>query len=126
MYNDEELELTLEERKALASLPREMAPGDLLEAKVVRALRSEGHLSVGPARRSRSITAALKIAAAIALFAGGVATGRYVLQSSDTRDSASVSAPASQNRDVEQSTPRTETRPVRRNETVVAEREMWL
>ncbi|HZJ02050.1 MAG TPA: hypothetical protein VFD22_15425 [Gemmatimonadaceae bacterium] len=126
MYNDEEFELTLEEQNALASLPREMPPGDLLEAKVIRALRSEGHFRVAPARRSGSISAAVKIAAAIALFAGGVATGRYVLQSSDSRDSASVSAPASQNRDVEQNTPRTETRPVRRKETVVAEREMWL
>ena len=43
MYNDEGFELTLEERNALASLPREMSVGDLLEAKVVRALRKEGH-----------------------------------------------------------------------------------
>ncbi len=126
MYNDEEFELTLEERNALASLPREMSPGDLLEAKVVRALRNEGHFSVAPVRSRNNIAATLKIAAAIALFAGGVATGRYVLNSSDTPERASVSAPASQNRDVEQSTPHTEPRPVRRNETVVAEREMWL
>ena len=126
MYNDEEFELTLEERKALASLPREMPPGDLLQAKVVRALRNEGHFSVQPARRPYSIATALKIAAAIALFAGGVATGRYVLNSSDSRDSASVSAPASQNQGAATVTPRTESRPVRQNETVVAEREMWL
>jgi hypothetical protein len=125
MYNDEGFELTLEERNALASLPREMSVGDLLEAKVVRALRNEGHLSVASVRRPDSIAAALKIAAAIALFAGGVATGRYVLRSSDTPDRASVSAPASQNLDAGKTTPRTVTRPVQ-NETVVAEREMWL
>ena len=116
MYNDEEFELTLEERNALASLPREMDPGDLLEAKVVRALRNEGHFSAASRRGSHNIPAALKIAAAIALFAGGVATGRYVLKSSDSPDRASVSG---------KNTPRTVTRPVQ-NETVVAEREMWL
>lgn len=126
MYNDEEFELTLEERNALASLPREMATGDLLEARVVRALRSEGRLGVAPTRKADSIASAVKIAAAVALFAGGVATGRYVLKSSDAPESASVSAPASQNRDVEKSTPRTQSRPVRQNETVIAEREMWL
>lgn len=69
--------------------------------------------------------AALKVAAAIALFAGGVATGRYVLKSSDSPERASVSAPASPNPDAGKNTPRTVTRPVQ-NETVVAEREMWL
>ena len=124
MFNDEEFELTLEERAALAALPRETRPTDMLEAKVVRALRKEGHFGVLPARRN-SFAAAWKIAAAIALFAGGVLTGHYVLKS-DAPQSASVSAPASQNRDVENLTPRTEPRPVRHNETVVAEREMWL
>ena len=126
MYNDHEFELTLEERNALASLPREMPTGDLLEAKVVRALRNEGHFNVHAVRRSHSIATALKIAAGIALFAGGVATGRYVLKSTDSQGRASVSAPASQNQDAGTSTPRTESRPVRQNETVVAEREMWL
>lgn len=125
MYNDEEFELTLEERNALASLPREMSPGDLLEAKVVRALKNQRHFSVTPVRGTNYIATALKIAAAIALFAGGVATGRYVLKSSDLPDRASVSAPASQNPDAGKNTPRTVTRPVQ-NETVVAEREMWL
>lgn len=126
MYNDDEFELTLEERNALASLPRAMPPGDLLEAKVVRAMKNAGHLSSQPVRRPNSIATALKIAAALALFAGGVATGRYVLKSSDSPDRASVSAPASQNQGAGTTTPRTESRPVRQNETVVAEREMWL
>jgi len=125
MYNDEEFELTLEERSALASLPRELDPGDLLEARVVRALRNEGHLGVMPTRQRSTIAAAWKVAAALALFAGGVGTGKYVLKS-DAQQSASISAPASQNPDAVNSTPRTEPRPVRHNETVVAEREMWL
>ena len=124
MYNDEPVELTLEERNALASLPREMNPGDLLEAKVVRALRNDGHFGVAVPRRN-TISLAWKIAAGLALFAGGVATGRYIL-ASDKPQSASISAPASQNRDAQTLTPHTETRPVRHNETVVAEREMWL
>ena len=124
MYNDETVELTPEERNALASLPREMNPGDLLEAKVVRALRNEGHFGVA-VRRRNGLSLAWKIAAGLALFAGGVATGRYVL-TSDVPQSASISAPASQNRDAQILTPRTEPRPVRHNETVVAEREMWL
>ena len=125
MYNEEEFELTLEERAALASLPRELAPGDLLEAKVVRALRNDGHFGVMSGRGRSRIGAAWKIAAALALFAGGVATGRYILKS-DVPQSASISAPASKIQGVVDSTPRTEPRPVRRNETVVAEREMWL
>jgi hypothetical protein len=124
MYNDEQFDLTLEERSALASLPREMPPGDLLEAKVIRALRDEGHLGVMRGRGNR-LGQAWKIAAALALFAGGVLTGRYMLNPGAPQR-ASVSAPASQNRDVEHLTPRTEPRPVRHNETVVAEREMWL
>lgn len=126
MYNEHETDLTLDERTALASLPREISPGDLLEGKVVRALREQGHFGVMPARRSNPIGTAWKIAAALALFAGGVATGRYAL-ASDSRASASISAPASLNRDVPNIAPRTESRPVvRQNETVVAEREMWL
>ena len=58
MYNDEEFELTLEERNALASLPREMSVGDLLEAKVVRALRNEGQFSVASVRRPDRIAPA--------------------------------------------------------------------
>ena len=124
MYNDETVELTPEERNALASLPREMNPGDLLEGRVVRALRNEGHFGAAVPRRN-GLSLAWKIAAGLALFAGGVATGRYVL-TSDVPQSASISAPASQNRDAQILTPRTEPRPVRHNETVVAEREMWL
>lgn len=125
MYNDDELELTLEERAALASLPREMETGDMLEARVVRALRDKGHFGESQVRRQGSLAVMWRIAAGLALFAGGVATGRYVL-ASDVPANASISAPASNDRNARDTTPRTETRPVRHNETVVAEREMWL
>ena len=125
MYSEDNFELTSEERLALAALPREMAPGDLLETKVIRALRNEGHFG-GVARGSSSRASLVwKIAAAITLFAGGVATGRYALASSaETR--ASTTAPVTETRDAAAGAPRNETRPVRQTETVVAEREMWL
>ena len=125
MYNDDELELTPEERAQLASLPREMEAGDLLEARVVRALRDHGHFGEARVRGPRSLSIMWRVAAALALFAGGVATGRYIL-ASDVPESASTSAPSSIDRNARDTTPRTETRPVRQNETVVAEREMWL
>ena len=81
MYNDDEINLTLEERNAIASLAREIAPSDLLEARVVKALKSEGHFGGARAQKRSSLVTALRIAAAIALFAGGVATGRYILKS---------------------------------------------
>jgi len=132
MFNDDEINLTLEERNAFASLSREIAPGDLLEARVVKALKSEGHFGGVRARKRSSLVTALRIAAAIALFAGGVATGRYLLRS-NAPQSASVSAPnapapnapASRNRDAQSIAPRTGTPAVQQNETVVAEREMW-
>ena len=129
MYNDDEINLTLEERNALASLSREIAPSDLLESRVVKALKSEGHFGGARAQARSSLVTALRIAAAIALFAGGVATGRYIL-SSKAPQSASVTAPASnapasQNREAQSIAPRTGTPAVQQNETVVAEREMW-
>ena len=127
MYNEDEVNLTLEERNALASLSREIAPSDLLESRVVKALKSEGHFGGARAQKRSSLVTALRIAAAIALFAGGVATGRYLLRS-NAPQSASISAPnapASQNRDAQSIAPRTGTPAVQQNETVVAEREMW-
>jgi hypothetical protein len=125
MYNEDEVELTLEERTALKSLPREMETGDLLESRVVRALRQDGHFGESRGPRRSSLPLIWRAAAAFALFAGGVATGRYLL-ASEVPESASISAPASNDRDGRDSTPLTETRPVRQNETVIAEREMWL
>ena len=125
MYNDEKFELTETEAAALAALPREMEPGDLLEARVLRALRKEGHLGGTGLAAGRSASLALKIAAAIALFAGGVATGRFAL-ASQAPASASITAPVTETRNAGKTAPRNNTRPVQNKETVVAEREMWL
>ena len=124
MYNDDNFELTHAEKEMLASLPREMAPGDMLEARVVRALRSEGHFGASQAPEKRGIAMVWKIAAAIMLFAGGVATGRYILATSAS-ESATVTAPASGNQNAVTGAARG-TRPVPLKETIVAEREMWL
>ena len=124
MYNDE-IELTSEEASALRALPREMEPGDLLETRVLRALRAEGHLGGLDHHVSRGASLGLKIAAAVTLFAGGVATGRYLLASS-APVTASMTAPVTSTRDAQRVAPRNDTRAVQQNETVVAEREMWL
>jgi hypothetical protein len=67
--------LTPDERAALDALPREQAPGRLLEQRVVRALRDRGLL-----RRARPAPAwlAAGLAASVALFAGGFATGQWI------------------------------------------------
>lgn len=127
MYNDEN-ELTHEELTALAALPREMQPGDLLEQRVVNALKTEGHFgSTRKARESRGIMLAFRAAAAIALFAGGVATGRYLL-APDTAQSASVVQPSSAIvRDRDTTQPDAKRLQVKQaGERMVAEREMWL
>jgi len=125
-YNDEN-ELTRDEIAALSTLPREKQPGDLLEERVVHALKMDGYLGASPrATRSRGLWLALRIAAALALFAGGVATGRYLL-ATDTPQSASSSEPATIVRERDTTVPNQDTRQVNRNrESVIAEREMWL
>ena len=127
MYTDEN-ELTHDELAALAALPREIQPSDLLEQRVVNALKIEGHF--GGKRRmreSKGIMLAVRMAAGIALFAGGVATGRYLL-ASDGPQSASTVQPANtilRDRDTVQ--PGTNRRQVKQsNERIIAEREMWL
>jgi hypothetical protein len=123
MYSENEIELTAEERALLGALPRTKQPSDLLEERVVGALRREGHLgSAPPRRRTSALVDVLRIAAAIALFAGGVATGRY-LMAGDAPQSAS----AQQQQDVAppQNTRQVESSPAN-GETVVAEREIWM
>jgi hypothetical protein len=75
-------ELTPEERAMFAALPREREPGRLLEERTVRALRERGLLHApAAARRTVRFSAAWMsgaIAAGIALFLGGLATGQYV------------------------------------------------
>jgi hypothetical protein len=125
MYNDDNFDLRPDEAAALAALPREMDAGDLLESKVIHALREQGYFGVSRARSARGISLAWKIAAAVMLFAGGVATGRYVL-ASNAPQSASTTAPATEIREARETPSRNDARPVPGNETVIAEREMWL
>ncbi|MEO5902511.1 MAG: hypothetical protein ABIQ55_00710 [Gemmatimonadaceae bacterium] len=122
MFSDQN-ELSEQERAAIAALPRELAPGDLLEERVVRALRQQGHFGAAVHASRSWPRVALRAAAAVLLFAGGVATGRYMLtqtpaaaQSAIKR--ASVQPPPRKIDDGAQQ--------VKRNETVVAQREMWL
>ena len=123
MYDNDEIELTAEERILLSALPRELQAGDLLEERVVRVLRKDGHF--GDSRASRRFSNVWKIAAAIALFAGGVATGRF-LMTPDAPQSASVAAPAPATiRATDTTRPAGESFPVN-GETVVAVRELWL
>jgi hypothetical protein len=73
-------ELTAQEREALANLPRERIPPGDLEDRVVGALRAE-ELLAAPRRhtspRSRTWLGAA-VAAGIALFASGLATGQWM------------------------------------------------
>ncbi len=113
MYNDDE-ELTVSEIEALAALPRELPPGDLLEERVVRELRREGHFTSG---RSRArLNSAWRIAAAVALFTGGVATGRYLMTPDASRAATVVPV------ELREST----ATQVDRSGSLVAVREMWL
>jgi hypothetical protein len=121
MYSENEIELTNEERSLLAGLPRTLQPSDMLEERVVRALRKEGHFGSPARARSSALIDVLRIAAAIALFAGGVATGRYLIRdntprSASTQQQESVAPP--------QNTRQVESVPA--SETVVAEREIWM
>jgi hypothetical protein len=75
MTTDHE-DLTPDERAALDALPREGAPSQLLEERVVRALRARGVL-----RRRWPAPAwlAAGLAASLALFAGGFAAGEWAM-----------------------------------------------
>jgi len=125
MFNDDDFELTHDEKTMLASLSREIAPSDMLESRVVRALRDEGYLGAHERHSRHGISLVWKIAAAVMLFAGGVATGRYIL-ATNAAPTASVTAPASGNQTPTPTANQGGSRQVPQNETVVAEREMWL
>jgi hypothetical protein len=123
MYSENQ-ELSIEERAQIAALPRELAPSDLLEERVVRALRTDGHFGTATLPSRHWSGQLMRVAAAIALFAGGVATGHYALSQPETGkqtapvNQASVSKPAPQTSGGAQT--------VKNTETIVAEREMWL
>ncbi len=77
MTHDMDTELTPEEREAFLRLPREAAPSELLEERVVRNLRARRLLSPRrtPWRRAGQMAAGL--AAALALFLGGTMLGQW-------------------------------------------------
>jgi hypothetical protein len=77
MFNDQDFDLTETERAGFAALPRDRAPGDLLEERVVRQLRNNGYFS---SKKSRARIAgwALRAAAAVFLFAAGALTERML------------------------------------------------
>ena len=86
----EPVDLSPAEREALAALPRERDPGRLMEERTVRALREEGLLAPSSGRPRRSAhdlaraegrpwwKTAAAIAAAVALFAGGLSVGQML------------------------------------------------
>ena len=122
MYSNEENELRAEEQALLSALPRTLTPSDIIKKKVVRALRKEGHIGNARPRRNSALMDVLRIAAAIALFAGGVATGRYLMRSEGPQSASTQqqqkTTPPQNNRQVESSPAN--------GETVVAEREIWM
>ncbi|HET7461681.1 MAG TPA: hypothetical protein VFJ82_10540 [Longimicrobium sp.] len=101
-HDEMEDALTPAERELFAALPREREPGRLLEERTVRALRERGLLqaaaappAVADARRRLRFPAAWisgAIAAGIALFLGGLATGQYLGQQHADRMVSQVQA----------------------------------
>jgi len=91
---DDRTELTEAEQAAFAALPRERNPGRLLEERTVQALEQRGLLSAAFVRRPvRAVPMwALGLAASLALFLSGVATGQWV----GTRTLANTMATAQQ------------------------------
>lgn len=124
MFNEDQ-DLGETEVAALAALPRELAPSDLLEERVVHALRSEGHFGASRRVNRPWMNMSLRIAAAAALFIGGVATGQYMM----TRSAAQSANDAALIRQANALSAPPAAQPaqtVKSNENVVAEREMWL
>lgn len=78
MSRDMDTELTTEELEALHRLPREAAPSDLLEERVVRQLRSRQLLSPRRAPWYRGGQLAASLAAALVLFLGGTVFGQWL------------------------------------------------
>jgi len=77
-----EEEMTPELKDALAALPREREPSQLLEERTVRALRGQGLLEV-PAKPARAFRfpaswMAGAAAACVALFTSGLAVGQWM------------------------------------------------
>jgi hypothetical protein len=120
MFNEEETDLTEDERTAFAALPRERVPGDLLEERVVRELRTAGMFSRSNAEsrsRSRIASFALRAAAAVVLFAAGVLTERFFSARTNESETAPISAKAVQQKPL----------PAQRAQpSTVAQLELWI
>ena len=86
MERDEAMDGLLQD--AIRELPREREPGELLEERTVRVLRSRGMLATGP-RGFRWSWLIAGAAASLALFAGGVITGQRL---SDRRTAEMLAA----------------------------------
>lgn len=78
MTEHQDNELTAQEQAAFAALPRERNASAMLEQRTVRALRSRGLLGRGSSLRVRAWIAAAGVAAAAALFMGGLAVGQWL------------------------------------------------
>jgi len=78
MSHDRDIELTSEERAAFESLPREAASSDLLEERVVRALRSRRLLAPRRALWHRGTRLVAGLAASLTLFLGGTVFGQWL------------------------------------------------
>lgn len=78
MTEHQDTELTAEESAAFAALPRERNASEMLEHRTVRALRARGLIGQAGKRWVRAWMAAAGVAAAAALFAGGLAVGQWL------------------------------------------------
>lgn len=77
MKHDEMPDLTETERESFAALPREAEPGRLLEERTVEALRQRGLLGRRRWAWYRPAPVMAAAAAAVALFASGLAVGQW-------------------------------------------------
>lgn len=115
MFNDEELDLSEDERAAFAALSRERAPGDLLEERVVRQLRANGFFSRATPRKNVAKWA-LRAAAAVFIFGAGALTERALANRPET------AAPIAPTRAAE-----SKTTPAQRTEpSKLAQLELWI
>lgn len=78
MTHDDMTELTEAERERFAALPREAAPGRMLEERTVEALRRRGLLRRAPRMWYRPAPLMAAAAAAVALFVSGLAVGQWL------------------------------------------------
>jgi hypothetical protein len=85
MFEHPDDQLSSAERQAFAALPREQQPDETLEERVVALLRREGHLATPitagqrhHARTPRVWWVSGAVAAALAVFASGVAVGQLL------------------------------------------------